>query len=263
MKIGMTQLTVRDMCSLEQCLELCQQVGYDALELFFFEGGDPDIDLSADEIHTIGRRCREKGIAVSSLLAWFAQRGSLLSTDSQVQEQGLRELERSLEIAGMIGTGVVLLNPGRLEAEETYSRVYDRFLGMMRDMIPTAKGHNAVIGLENVWNRFLLSPKEMREFLDDVGSPWVKSYLDVANMRDTGYPEHWLHELREHIVRVHVKDYSYRTGSYVPFGEGDLDWRRIVKILKEIEYDGYIIHEIPGGPELQPALADTMRRLFQ
>ena len=44
------------------------------------------------------------------------------------------------------------------------------------------------IGVENIWNKFLLSPLEMRRFIDEIGLPNVGVWLDVANMMMFGLP---------------------------------------------------------------------------
>ena len=42
MKIGITQLCLGGL-SLEQCLDFCRDAGYEAIELKFGPGGDPDM----------------------------------------------------------------------------------------------------------------------------------------------------------------------------------------------------------------------------
>ena len=55
-----------------------------------------------------------------------------------------------------------------------------------------AEKYKVEIGLENVWNKFLVSPMGMRDFIDKVDSKYVGSYFDVGNVLFNGYPEHWI-----------------------------------------------------------------------
>jgi L-ribulose-5-phosphate 3-epimerase len=83
------------------------------------------------------------------------------------------------------------------------------------------------IGVENVWNRFLLSPLEFRSFLDQIGSPWVKAYFDCANVLVHGFPEQWMRILGERIAAIHVKDFELSVGSIQGFTgllQGDVAW---------------------------------------
>ena len=44
------------------------------------------------------------------------------------------------------------------------------------------------IGIEEVWNKFLLSPLEFNRYVDEFQSPTVKAYFDVGNVVFYGYP---------------------------------------------------------------------------
>ena len=63
------------------------------------------------------------------------------------------------------------------------------------------------IGLENVWNKFLLSPLEMRNIIDEIGSDYVGAYFDVGNIMYVGYPQHWIEILGKRIRKIHFCDY--------------------------------------------------------
>jgi hexulose-6-phosphate isomerase len=104
-----------------------------------------------------------------------------------------------------------------------------------------------IIGIENVWNKFLLSPLEFRDFIDSFNSKYVGSYFDVGNVMLTGYPEDWIRILGNRIKAVHVKDFKRTIGNangFVGLLEGDVNWKRVVLALREINYDDYMVAEI-------------------
>ncbi len=110
-----------------------------------------------------------------------------------------------------------------------------------------AERYRVTIGIENVWNKFLLSPLEMRDFVDKIGSRYVGCYFDVGNVLLTGYPEQWIRILGERIKRVHLKDFKISIGNINGFCnllEGDANWKEVIKALKEIKYDSYLTAEI-------------------
>ena len=134
-------------------------------------------------------------------------------------------------------------------------------MGVLNDLAPSAETHQVSIGLENVWNKFLLSPKEMRDIVDEVNSDWVGTYLDTANMMAYGYPEHWIRELGHRIKRVHFKDFSRGAHQFVNLLDGDTDWQAVMEAFHSIGYDGYVIHEVGGDREAQIDLAKRMRKI--
>lgn len=260
MKIGVTQIILENL-SLDDTLSLCQDACYDAVELTFGEGKDTDINMSDAELHGIASKCEAAGVDISSITAGYADRGNLLSLNAVQREKGKVSLARGLEVAGVLGVGGILLHPGQLTAEGTYQQVWDNLVCVLKELAPSAEAHQVAIGLENVWNKFLLSPKEMRDIVDEIDSDWVGTYLDTANMMAYGYPEHWIRELGHRIKRVHFKDFSRSAHQFVNLLDGDTDWQTVMEAFRAIGYNGYVIHEVGGDRTAQIDLARRMRKI--
>lgn len=260
MKIGVTQIILGSM-SLNDTLGLCQEAGYEAVELVFREGKDLDVNMSASELKGVGEKCAAAGVEIGSVIASYSDRGSLLSPDATERARGVKSLRRNLEIAGILGVGAILLHPGQLTVAGMYQAVWDNLVGILKDQAPVAASNKAAIGVENVWNKFLLSPKEMRDFVDAVGSEWVGTYLDTANMMAYGYPEHWIRELGSRIKRVHFKDFKRREHQFVNLLDGDTDWPTLMREFRAIGYDECVIHEVGGDRATQIDIAKRMRQI--
>ena len=262
MKIGPTQIILPDM-SLGGTLSLCVEAGYDAVELTFTASGkDLNVEMSDDELAAVASRCAEAGVTIAASIAHYADRGNLMSRDPAERRACSRCLARSVEIAGRIGTDAVLLHPGQLHAEGTYSEAWDDLVGPLRDLAPLAERHRAAIAVENVWNKFMLSPREAVQLTDEVGSDWVGIYLDTANMMAYGYPEHWIRDLGGRIKKVHLKDFDRGSGSFVDLMDGDTDWPTVIAGLRAIGYDDTLIHEVGGDRAKQFEMARRMRRIL-
>jgi L-ribulose-5-phosphate 3-epimerase len=246
MKIGVTQIVLSRM-SLDETLDLCKEAGYEAVELSFREGGELDINMGESELKKVGERCAAAGVEISSVIGGYRDRGNMLSLD--------------LEIAGVLGVDGMLLHPGQLTSEGTYQDAWDGFLKELKELAPVAESHKAAICVENVWNKFLLSPKEMREFVDAVGSDWVGSYLDTANMMAYGYPEQWIRELGKRIRKVHFKDFKRREHRFVNLLDGDTNWPLVMKEFRNIGYDSCVVHEVGGDREALIDIAERMRKI--
>ena len=114
-------------------------------------------------------------------------------------------------------------------------------------MASEAEQFKVSIGLENVWNKFLLSPLEMKKLIDDIDSPYIGSYFDVGNVLINGYPEQWINILGKRIKKVHIKDYKLGTvphEGFVGLLEGDVDFPRVLNALHNVGYDDYLIAEV-------------------
>jgi hexulose-6-phosphate isomerase len=106
-----------------------------------------------------------------------------------------------------------------------------------------------------------LSPLEFARYIDEFESPWIRSYFDVGNVALYGYPQDWIRTLGPRIVKLHIKDFSWRklVGKWEALGEGDIDWRAIYVALNEIGFKGTATVELAGGDA--PYLKETCRRL--
>jgi len=123
-----------------------------------------------------------------------------------------------------------------------YDVCYERALESYKNVAKYGEDMGVNINIENIWNRFLLSPFEMAKFIDEVGSPNVGSYFDVGNCMAFGYPEHWIKILNKRINCVHFKDYRRGVGSlhgFVDLLAGDANWPKVIDAFDQIGYDGW------------------------
>jgi hexulose-6-phosphate isomerase len=135
----------------------------------------------------------------------------------------------------------------------------------LRAVLPAAERHGVVLGIENVWNKFLLSPQEMRQMIDEVGHPLIGTYFDVGNCVLYGYPEQWVAILGSRIKKVHVKDFkrAVATGAgFCQLLDGDADYRAVVGELRAAGYDDYLTSEVSvrNMPDGQ-GIKDTAQRI--
>lgn len=260
MKIGITQIILGNM-ALEESLELCQAAGYEAIELVFRDGKDLLPTMSAAEVEDVGKKCAAAGVEIASIIAGGSRSGNLLSPNPDERAARVESLRRSLEMGGLLGVNCTLLHPGHLTAERTYDDAWNGLRDVLIEIAPLAAANRVAIGIENVWNKFLLSPREMAEFVDSVNSPWVGVYLDTANMMAYGFPEHWIRGLGQRIKKVHFKDFARREHRFTKLTEGDTDWQLLMKELRNIGYDDAVIHEVDGSREDQIETARRMRAI--
>jgi L-ribulose-5-phosphate 3-epimerase len=139
-----------------------------------------------------------------------------------------------------------------VNAKTSYQEAYTRSQKVIRERIlPLAQELQVMIGVEEVWNKFLLSPLEFAHYVDEFQSPWLRMYFDVGNVVLFGYPQDWIRTLGKQIVKIHLKDFSLdrAIGKFYwkNLGEGDIDWPEVRKALDEISYNGYVTPEIASG----------------
>jgi L-ribulose-5-phosphate 3-epimerase len=175
----------------------------------------------------------------------------LSSSDPAVVEKSLAGMRTSLHNAKLWGSDVVLLVPAVVNPQTSYRDAWTRSQKEIRKLLPLAEELKVVIGIEEVWNKFLLSPLEMTTYVNEFQSPWVKTWFDVGNVLLYGYPQDWIRTLGKSIVKVHVKDFKRKQDGYawVNLGDGDVDWSAVRDAFAGIGYSGSVIAELAGGDE--------------
>jgi L-ribulose-5-phosphate 3-epimerase len=192
------------------------------------------------------------GLVIHSVMNADHWKYPLSSGDPAVVDRSVAGMETSLRNAKLWGAGTVLLVPAVVNPETSYQQAWTRSQKVVRERIlPLAEELKVVVAMEEVWNKFLLSPLEMARYVDEFASPWVKAYMDVGNVLFYGYPQDWIRTLGPRIARVHLKDFKVDRGEgrfyWKNLGEGDVDWVEVRKAFSQVDYDGWMTTEIDGG----------------
>ena len=244
--------------TIEECMKLAAKVGYDSIELSLDAEGPLSLKSSDEEIVAFRTLAADLGIEISSLASGMYWDTPLTSDDPAVREEAMRRVRFQLRAAKLLGCDAILVVAGCVGADfidncpvVPYDVAYDRAVEAAKVLAKDAEALGVTIAMENVWNKFLLSPLETRRFIDEVGSDYVKVYFDTGNVVQTGYPEHWVKILGKRIARVHIKDFRTIVGNingFVDLLGGDVDFPAVIRELRACGYDGYLTAEMNGFP---------------
>jgi L-ribulose-5-phosphate 3-epimerase len=240
--------------TIAECMKLAVKAGFEGYEPALAETGELSLESKEADLHNIRKQAEEAGIALTSLASGLYWEYSLTSPHPHIRQKARDIVKKQLEAAAILNVDTILVVPGAVGVDfipgadvVPYDRAYEYALETLSELAETARNYRVHIGIENVWNKFLLSPLEMRDFIDRIGSAYVGSYFDVGNVLYSGYPEHWISILGSRIKKVHFKDYRRDAGGlhgFVDLLAGDVDYAAVTSALREIGYDGYVIAEM-------------------
>lgn len=252
-KKGINIWSFKSGMTVAECMAMARDAGYDGIELSLDEEGEISLDSSEKEILEIKKIAEDQGIEIASLATGLYWAYPVTSSDPGIRQKSKDIVRKQLEIVACLGTDGILVVPGAVAGLDPGSEVvqydvaYNRALEAFAELKAEAESFKVSIGLENVWNKFLLSPLEMRDFIDRIDSPYVGAYLDVGNIIYTGYPEHWIRILGKRIKKVHFKDYRRGVGTlegFVDLLAGDVNFPEVIRALNDIGYDDYVTAEM-------------------
>ena len=170
----------------------------------------------------------------------------LSDTDDAVRTESREGMLDSIATASVVGADTVLLVPAVVNEGTHYEAAYERSQAEIRKLIPEASEKGITIAIENVWNKFLLSPMEFSRYLDEFEDETVTAYFDVGNIVLYGYPQHWIRSLGSRISKVHVKGFNATESRFTYLIEDcTIDWEAVMVALEDIGYDDYMTAELP------------------
>ncbi|HXP61203.1 MAG TPA: sugar phosphate isomerase/epimerase family protein [Dongiaceae bacterium] len=245
--------------SLEEKLRLAKDAGFTGFEVDLSESGPVALASTPAELSSVRKLADRAGIELSGLATGLYWAANPASGDPATRAKARAILGRQIAAAGGLGVDAVLVVPGSVGVDfiagcevVPYAVAWERATAFIREALPAAEKARVRLCVENVWNKFLLSPIEMRQFVAQFGSEWVGAYFDAGNSLAVGYPEHWIPILGSTIRRVHVKDYRRAVGTtdgFVELLSGDVNWPDVMGALRSIGYDGWLTAEmIPPVP---------------
>jgi hexulose-6-phosphate isomerase len=251
-----------------ECFKQAKAAGFDAMELAV--GYDFPLDISTDD----ARRMRDAADAAKIQIAtiWVSEplhANPLNAPDPAVRARGVEAIRTVIRIATEMNCQALLLYAVRLGNGPRFQygsqETWDRYSAELRKLIPDAEQAKVWLNPENVWNKFLLSPLEMRAFVDQFHSPWVQTHFDTGNVMQYGYPEDWILTLGTRIKRIHFKDYKLsdrgEQGHFVDLLKGDVNWKGVMDAVVKIGYSGVISPEIDRNPADPEQLTNVSRAL--
>jgi hexulose-6-phosphate isomerase len=258
--------------SLEKCFEETKKAGFDGIE--FPIGGEIKLASTAEDLKRVRGAARASGVEILALWASEAVSENWLNhPDPAARARGVEGLKRAIEIAQAMGVGALLTIPGRVGSGARlvvgYDDTWKRSTEEMHKVVPAAAQAKVALCIENVWNKFLVSPLEMRAFVDQFKSPWVQAFFDIGNVMQFGYPEDWILTLGRRVRRVHLKDYKLSAraeqGRFVGLLEGDVNWKAVMAALVKVDYRGWLSPEIghdPNDPDQLKKLSGTVDQIL-
>jgi hexulose-6-phosphate isomerase len=225
-----------------------------------FEGVELISPNQLDQAEVLASRDKT-GLVIHGVSGGRHWQDPLSDPDPKVVERGLAAIRQEFLDCKAYGGTTVLVVPAVVNKKVSYREAYVRSQENIRKLIPYAESAGIKIAIEEVWNKFLLSPVEFARYIDEFSSPFVGAYFDVGNVVEYGFPEEWIRELGKRILKIHIKEYAKSKRFDYKLGEGEIDWPAVRQALISVGYEGWITAEVGFGD--LAAMKDVVRRMNQ
>lgn len=245
-----------DRMSLRECLQLAKDAGFDGIELNYDLENDLSPKATAKDLAGIRQMADSIGIEISGLCSFLFWPYPLTSLDEAKRSRGIELAGLMADAAYQMGVQNLLVVPGAVHIpwRDDHTPVpNDKCESLAKEaigqLIAGAEKKKVSLNMENIFfNGFLMTPMEMNDFVDDLGSESVQVHFDTGNISMFQHAEHWVPILGDRIKNIHFKEFTkkgtdYSLETFRPLLDGTTDWPAVMNALDTIGYDGYVTFE--------------------
>jgi len=196
---------------------------------------------------------------------------NFVSPNPAARQKAIDHTLHCIELAYEMGIPCIRLNSGRwrtvnfdrlmeLRGNEPALEGYneDDAFGWCIDSIEKcmakAEERGVILALENHWG-LSSTPEGILRIVNAVDSPWLGVLVDTGNFLEEPYDK--IEQIAAKAVFVQAKTY-YGGGEWYSL---DLDYNRIIKILRDVNYSGYISLEFEGKEDPNTAVPKSIEML--
>jgi len=194
-----------------------------------------------------------------------------VSNDWNSLYKNIKHTERCIELAYEMGIPCIRLNSGRWGTVKSFDELMERrgleppiegydeddafkwCIECIEKCLPKAEECGVILALENHWG-LTRKPEGVLRIVDAIDSPWLGVLLDTGNFLENPYDKYKI--MAPKTVFVQAKTY-YGGGEWYSL---DLDYKRIAKILNEVDYHGYVSLEFEGKEDADSGVRKSIER---
>ncbi len=243
-------------------MKFASEIGFEAMELWCDWKDLWQKLLKPGERKRIKESINQYGFDVAAILPdpffkvrqWkvFEFRYNLAHPSSKKRRDSVRFYNTALDVASDLESDVVLCLAGALEepnlmsSRSSFRNHWERAVESLRECAKHAEEVGVCLGVENaVVCNFIDRPEELLKIVQQVGSEYVKVYLDIANANVIFPPMEYLEMLHGYLCNcIHVSDNDGSYAYHLPIGMGTIDFKKCIDFLKQRGWEGYLVPEI-------------------
>jgi sugar phosphate isomerase/epimerase len=208
-------------------------------------GGDPRILMKEKE--KILKLLKQNNIPTVGHTPWYIELGTEYEN---VRKELIKECKKMIDVASKLKIPIINFHSHSRGLFYTSPRhkkkILDNFVESLKELVNYGKRKNVQIMMENAGDvSEITSIEDMEYIFDKVDG--LKVHVDFGHLfifNDMKEIRKFVLDYKNRIEHIHIHDNDGIFDKHLPLGKGDLDYREIVKILKEINYDKTITLEV-------------------
>lgn len=247
-KLGINEKSLPKNITWMERLTLAKKLGFSFIELSIDETDErlERLNWSQSQRFEVVTAIYEAGITIETMMLSGLRKYPLGSADEVVQKQSIDIAKKAVLLARDLGIrNIQIAGYDEFYGEKTLT-TRENFIENLQQVVYFAAQFQIMIAIETMDDYFINTIAKVKEIKKQIKSPWLQAYPDLGNI-SAWLQNETAHDLEtgiENIIAIHLKDTLKVThtalGKFkdVPFGEGDVDFRGLLRTLKRLDYHG-------------------------
>ncbi len=229
--------------------------GFEAIDYSMYKGGTPIFGAGSESVLREMRKIADGyGVAFNQAHAPFS-RFRLGEDNADYNRNLYLSIIRSIEIAGVLGAGIIVVHPSVIDTSLTADQRFDMNMEFFSKLLPRAKNCGVKIAIENMWGhhrdcesrivKILCSDAaELNRYVDGLSDPSVIACLDVGHSGLVGETaDDMALSLGDRLGSLHIHDNDFvRDLHTLPF-MSRMNFDALTDALAAIDYSGDVTLE--------------------
>ena len=206
-------------------------LGYEGVEMF-----DGNVADYADRTDELRETLANAGVALAGVYTG----GNFIYPDILADE--LHRVRQAAELAARFGADSLVVGGGARRAAGTTAEDYTALGAALDQVTDIAEQHGLVACYHPHLTTIVESPDELDHLmpLTRIGFCPDTAHLTAGG----GDPAALIRRYASRLRHVHLKDVDLATTTFLPLGQGDVDFTDVIAAVAETGYDGWIVVEL-------------------
>ncbi|MDO7976454.1 L-ribulose-5-phosphate 3-epimerase [Oceanotoga teriensis] len=245
--IGIYEKAIPDQFNLIQKIEIAKQSGFDFIELSIDESEEREKRLywSKNEIEELIKALINENFEIRSLCLSIHRKYPFGSKNEKTREKSYKIIDKALELSKKLGIKNIQIAGYDVYYEKNDLQTKENFINGLKYAVKKAEKYNVMLSIEIMDTPFIGTITRCLEYINIINSPYLKIYPDLGNLsRWSENPELELIKGMDKIVAIHLKDTKEGVFKNVPFGQGTVDFKKLLKTINTQNYTGPFLIEM-------------------
>ncbi|MEE9151233.1 MAG: sugar phosphate isomerase/epimerase family protein [Thermoplasmata archaeon] len=163
---------------------------------------------------------------------------NIASLNPQIRENSITQIIEAIRISSDLGIRMVTIHPGHKSPLGVYftDKIRETNKKSLMELDRAQEEYGVVLALENIptmWISLCSNAKEMKELIEGTN---IKICFDVGHAHISKTVNDFM-ELKEAFANLHLHDNHGDKDKHLVLGEGDIDFKRILREIKGYQGD--------------------------